>query len=263
MEIAAMRKILSIAVLLMFGLSFGAGARAAEGVNSTAGSDLPMGASGETFLHLLKTKKIYFGAREDDDESKAKALIDTTNGSAFFKGPVTFNGGVDVKGGGLVVDNLIQSGDVSRHGAGGIYLGPGQFLGSMETGTFGMRFLDKWGPVMTSSGNVGIGTLAPSKKLDVNGDMNVEGDLEVDTLTIPGTELAGSLDAQKMDNIISISNLGACAGPGVAVLKKTGDHTYTCETVTAGSFAYNGTFACPSGQYVTGFENGQPKCGKP
>ncbi len=257
-----MRKILSIAVLLMFGLSFGAGARAAEGVNSTAGSDLPMGASGETFLHLLKSKKIYFGAKEDDDESKAKALIDTTNGSAFFKGPVTFNGGVDVKGGGLIVENLIQSGDVSKHGAGGIYVGPGQFLGSMETGTFGMRFLDKWGPVMTSSGNVGIGTLAPSKKLDVNGDMNVEGDLEVDTLTIRERSLRVRWMRKRWTTSSVYRTLGLARGLSGRAEKDV-NHTYTCETVTAGSFAYNGTFACPSGQYVTGFENGQPKCGKP
>jgi hypothetical protein len=236
-------------------------AYAAVGVNSTPGNDLPMGASDNIFLYLMKTKKVLFGPTANEDE--ANAWIDTTNGKAFFKGAVTFGNGVNVTGGGLVVNNIIQSGDIANGGTGGLYVGPGEFFGSVDPDFFGLRFNDTWGLVMRSSGNIGIGTLTPSTRLDVNGTMNVEGDLKVDTLTIPGTELKESLDARKMDNIISISNLEACTGPGVVVLKKTGEYTYSCETVTAGSFAYNGTYMCDSGKYVIGFENGVPKCGTP
>lgn len=92
---------------------------------------------------------------------------------------------------------------------------------------------------ITSSGNVGIGTTAPASKLDVNGDVNVTGKIN---LTDPSgniaTKAAGYVNA---GSFVTLDNLKA-------TIPTSGNRSLSIATVSGSFFAYiNGTYTLYTG----------------
>jgi hypothetical protein len=85
-----------------------------------------------------------------------------------------------------------------------------------------------------SSGNVGIGTTSPSEKLDVNGNINITGDLTVDTNTlfvdasantvrIGNTSSTNSLIANNHELVVGNESSGSS---GIAIIAPNNENSY-------------------------------------
>jgi hypothetical protein len=270
-----MRTIFSLALVCAFAVAMQAHADAG-GINSTAGTNLPIGAGSQQLLLLTATRTTIQGINYDPGtilfgpDTTVNAWINTNTGKAVFNGPsqfgglATFNDGLSITNGNLTASGIIYSG--SQNVPGGLVVGSqqNQMFGSLDGSRFGLNIGNKWGLVLNDNGNVGINTLTPLARLDVNGDGTVSGVLTVSSLTIPGTAREEALDAQKMNNIINISDLPKCTGTGIVVLTKNTDNTFACISVPSAGSVYNGTFDCSAqGKVVVGFVNGQPRCGTP
>jgi|GEM_PF-6354706 len=227
-----------IAVLYVFilVLGFAFQAEAAEGINSTGSAPLPMGAGGSTFIYVTSTGQMLFGS----DSSNPKAWVDSLNGTARFTGGMSIEG-VNADGVGLSVTNNIK-------------VGVDQIVGSAGN-RFGF-WNGKGGLMMDNAGDVEIiGNV-------VVGSDSSPAAVTVAKVTIPGTTANESLDVNKMNTIINISNLPACDWAAGEVMTKDGTNSYKCVKVSAGGSVYKGTIDCSStGRVVIGFVNGEPKCG--
>lgn len=69
---------------------------------------------------------------------------------------------------------------------------------------------------ITSAGNVGIGTTSPSAKLDVNGSMEIAGNLDINTLNprIAVISGAGNITLGDDDNVFLSTSTSAKVGIG-------------------------------------------------
>ena len=147
-----------------------------------------------------------------------KFTLDSTNGNAVFGGSLTCAGNIQTTAGttfqlgssasaklgigrAAATYNLEVEGSIYSTGS-TIIAGSGsagKFILQKAVAGIGLHFTDNTGTdqaVLSSSGNFGIGK-SPTKKLDVSGDSNVDGDLTI-TTTNPAAGTGGKLNAREI-----------------------------------------------------------------
>jgi len=169
-----------------------------------------------------------------------KFTLDSTNGNAVFGGSLTCAGNIQTTAGttfqlgstssaklgigrAAATYNLEVEGSIYSTGS-TIIAGSGsagKFILQKAVAGIGLHFTDNTGTdqaVLSSSGNFGIGK-APTKKLDVSGDSNVDGDLTI-TTTNPAAGTGGKLNAREIiltdPQTGSTTTLNAATATGVS-----------------------------------------------
>ena len=109
----------------------------------------------------------------------APAFLPVARGE-FDHAAVVEEGGIAVAGGGgLSVDLVINGRLRSNNNDGGLWVASDRFVRGFDTNKIGFYNANAWRVAVLNNGYVGIGTTPSSYKLDVNGNTNVTGNINV------------------------------------------------------------------------------------